>query len=202
MIAASTALRALRRISPKQFRRGFEVVLAFNTDDADALLQKIEDALSIIEEGDPRRYQRIRRDLRSVLITRAGGPEFLPPLSACLLGYQLIKDATPVGLAFMIVHEAAHARLWRRGVRYDFQVRDRVERLCITEELRFAEAIHSSPDVIAWVRAKLSNTRRWSDEGIEARRAAELNELGIPRWIQKLLRPSRLGRSASSERRP
>lgn len=198
MFAASAALRALRSISPKQFRRGFEIVLAYNTDDAEVVLQKIDEALSIIEEGDPRRYQRIRRDLQSILITRAGGPEFLPPLSACLLGYQLTKDATPLGLAFMIVHEAAHARLWHRGFNYDFQIRDRIERLCITEELRFAETIHSAPDVIAWVRSKLSNTKRWSDEGIEARRVAELNELGMPRWVQKLLR---LTRRSSSERR-
>lgn len=177
-------------------------MLAFKTVDAADVLQKIDDAFAIIEDGDARRYQRIKRDLRSILIPKAGGPEFLPPLCACLLGYQLIKDATPLGLAFMIVHEAAHARLWRRGFGYDSQIRGRIERVCISEELRFAETIHSSPDVIAWVSAKLSNTQRWSDESIEARRVAELRELGMPRWVQKLLRPSRLTGSASSERRP
>lgn len=192
MVAASLALRALRSISAKVFRRGFEVVLAFRTDDAGAVVQKIDDALSIIEDGDARRYQRIKSDLRSILVTKAGGPEFLRPLSACLLGYQLIKDATPLGLAFMIVHEAAHARLWRRGFGYEAQIRGRVERSCITEELRFAQAIGSSPKVIAWVREKLSNMDRWSAEGIEARRVTELNELGMPRWLQRLVRPSRV----------
>ena len=194
MIAASTALRALRSISAKEFRRGFEVVLAFKTVDADDVLEKLDDALAIIEQGDARRYQRIKRDLHSILVTKAGGPEFLPPLFACLLGYQLIKDGTPLGLAFMIVHEGAHARLWRRGFRYDPQIRGRVERLCINEELRFAEAINSSPAVVGWVHEKLSNTDRWSDAGIQTRRAAELNELGMAEWLQRLLRPRRARR--------
>lgn len=83
------------------------------------MVQKIDDALAIIANADPRRYQRIARDVRAVLITKAGGPEFVPQLCAYLLGYELVKHATPLGLAFMIVHEATHARLWKPGFRYE-----------------------------------------------------------------------------------
>lgn len=188
---ASVALRVLRRISAKKYLRGFELVFAFNTGDESAVLDKVDEALAIIETGDARRYQRIKRDLRSILVTKAGGPAFLPPLAACLLGDKVIKDATPLGLGFMLVHEAAHARLWQLGFDYESPLRGRIERACIVEELRFAQAMNASPEIIAWVREKISNADRWGAEGIQARRTEVLDEFGIPRWMQRLLRPGR-----------
>ena len=52
--------------------------------------------------------------------------------------YCLAETTTLELLAAVIVHEATHARLWRRGIRYEEAQRPRIEEICIRREIAFA----------------------------------------------------------------
>lgn len=98
--------------SPKRRARGFEVVLVYDTPDDDEVVAKVAEAFGLIEAHDPVRFRRLRRDLARVLVTKAGGPQYLAPVRACLLNTGMILGTSPAALALMLVHEGTHARLW------------------------------------------------------------------------------------------
>lgn len=187
-VIATVVWKTLLAMSPKPRFRSLPIALLFTDERSDEVVEKIEAALTLIREVEPHRFRRLVRDLGCIVVLRAGGPEFLPPIRGCLLGQSLVLNNTITGLALMIVHEAAHARLWRRGFSYDPALRSRVERACIGQEIDLAERLPDAKIVVPWVRKKLDNSSSWSDESRESRRQAELDKLVLPSWVRRLLR--------------
>ena len=60
--------------------------------------------------------------------------------------YCLAETTTPELLAAVIVHEATHARLWRRGIRYEEAQRPRIEEICVRREIAFAAKLPNGED--------------------------------------------------------
>ncbi len=112
---------------------------------AELALRRVEAALRLIKASDRRRYDRVIRDLDRVWVRllTTGAAQFDPSLRACLLDerFVLAETTDPVLIATMIVHEATHARLWRCGIRYDEDQRQRVEAICFRRELAFARRL-------------------------------------------------------------
>src|ERR1044071_5568271 len=105
---------------------------------------KVAAALSLVAIFDPRRFDRIRRDLRGVLVMGASGRgEYHQTSRLCILDSAYVESerADPPLLASTIVHEATHARLGRAGIGYDPSIRARVEHACIRAELAFASRL-------------------------------------------------------------
>jgi hypothetical protein len=94
-------------------------------------IPKIQEALRFIKDRDPIRYNWLIRDLDLIwiepLIVSVG--EFNPPLNACVIDDTYVDTASPEEIASLIVHEATHARLWRRGIGYPETLRYRIEQI-------------------------------------------------------------------------
>jgi hypothetical protein len=158
-----------------------------------ALLRKVSDALELIKTFDRRRYARIRSDLRRVWVRLLPGDvaQFESSLQACVLDTRFVRDHSPEFIAAAIVHEATHARLYRCGFSYEPILRDRLERICINEELAFACKLPNGDKVAEWARSGLSIPPDLSDEGFNSRHlegAIEaLRHRQVPERLIKLL---------------
>jgi hypothetical protein len=124
--------------------RDFDVVVDNQRADisTDAVLQRLYDALGLIERFQPWRLRHLHRDLRYFLVIRypCRGAYF-PAERACMteLTFLARTDITAAPVASSIVHEGMHARVHMMGV----GVRDsaREERLCRRAELDFGRSL-------------------------------------------------------------
>ena len=103
---------------------------------------RIEQALLLIKRYDRIRYDRLLRDLQRVwvLLLPSSIASFEHRIYRCEIDtrFCLAETTTSELLAAVIVHEATHARLWRRGIRYEEAQRPRIEEICLRREIAFA----------------------------------------------------------------
>lgn len=126
--------------------RGFTVVVDNTRPDIDTqvVLQRLDDALALIERHQPWRLAHLRRDLECFLVIRfACRGAFFPEQRACMteLTFLARTDITAAPVASSIIHEGIHARVHaacRPGVARDLA---REERLCRRAELEFGQSL-------------------------------------------------------------
>jgi hypothetical protein len=153
--------------------------------DTDQAVRRIAAALDLIAEHAPRNYRRLREDVAALVVERFPcRGAFFPDTRECLveLTFAVNPRHTLAEIASSIVHEATHARVWRRCGALPVRMRPREERLCRRAELEFGLALPAGPDaevVLERARASLALSDRevapridWS-EG--ARRIAEVD---------------------------
>jgi len=159
-------------------------------------LSSVEEALGLIKAFDPRRYDRMRRDLERVCVTVLPGnlAQFKSSIRACELDERFVlREASRPGLvASAIVHEATHARLWRRGVVYQEKLRPRIERICVRQELAFAARLPNGAEVQEWAGARLSLFSSYFTDAAFRKRdsdgtVAALIYAGFPSWLAQRL---------------
>lgn len=99
-------------------------------------------------------------------------------------------------LATTIVHEAAHARLWKRGIGYEETQRVAIERYCMEQEIAFAKRlpdgqhiIDEATDIIASLDASY-----YSDSSFQERAylrfvfdIKDMLKSGTPVWLVRCL---------------
>jgi hypothetical protein len=182
------------RIMLRLFRgEQFDGLWIGTTDDKrEPILNRVREALRLIEAHDLPRYRRMMRDLKRILIcplpTRGS---FNARIEACQLDYKFVlaEGTTPELLASVMVHEATHARLWNCGIGYDETMRPRVEAICVRRQLAFAKKLPHGQQAQRWAEetltyctlSNLSNARlsnRNHDWFIE-----ETRRLGAPKWV-------------------
>jgi hypothetical protein len=163
----------------------------------DAVLRRVEDALALIKTYDRRRYDRLTRDLARVWVRILPGDlgQFSRSLEACELDVRFVLDATstPAMIAATIVHEATHARLFRRGIGYEPKLRARAEAVCFRRELAFANKLPDGGEVRERAQSHLelaasddfwtdtSFGKRYAEGSFEAARFA-----GVPAWLARI----------------
>jgi hypothetical protein len=165
------------------------------------ILERVEQALQVIKTHDPRRYDRLRRDLSRIWVRLLTGDRgcFNATLRACELDSRFVLDSntTPVELAATIVHESAHARIEQCGIAYRRELRHRIEAACRRQEIAFANRL---PDgVVIRERADewlATPSEFWSDDAFEERYVdgtlSTLRYLGVPVWLLPILRKLRV----------
>jgi hypothetical protein len=126
--------------------RGFAVVLDNTRPDiqTEAVLQRLDDALALIERYQPWRLAHLRRDLSHFIVARFPcRGAFFPDQRACMteLTFLARTDITPAPVASSILHEGMHARVHAMGVDPVTRDRAREERLCRRVELEFGRAL-------------------------------------------------------------
>jgi hypothetical protein len=173
---------------------GLWVGTYFQTN-AEPVLRRVEDALALINAYDRRRYNRIIQDLERVWVRllTVGAAHFSPPLWACVLDERFVlADTTDVEhIAAAIVHEATHARLWRCGIRYDEDLRQRVEAVCNRRELAFARKLPNGQQVREWAADALAiSPSNWTNVASQERNVEGsiqvLRHLG-PNWFARIV---------------
>jgi len=183
---------------------GLWVGTYFQTN-AGAVMLRIEEALRLIKVHDRRRYERLGKDLTRVWVRLVPGAvaRYVPTMETCELDERFVLAETSSAdlIAAAIVHEATHARLWRRGIGYDEMLRARVEAACFRRELAFAAKLPNGERVSEQARAALAiPPAAWTDTAERDRDvdgATEvLHHLGAPNWLVRALLAARAWRTS------
>lgn len=126
--------------------RGFSVFVENTRPDiaTPAVLERLDDALELIERTQPWRLAHMRRDLsRFVVIRYPCRGAFFPQTRECMteLTFLARRDITAAPVASSILHEGMHARVHGMGVHPESKDPAREERLCRRVELEFGLAL-------------------------------------------------------------
>ena len=134
------------RRKPDPQIRGLNVTVDNSRPDIETsdVLERLDDALGLIERYQPWRLAHLRRDLKQILVARfpCRGAYF-PGERTCLteLTFLARRDITAATVASSIVHEGIHARVDVMGVKPEGRDRAREERLCRRAELDFGRSL-------------------------------------------------------------
>jgi hypothetical protein len=167
--------------------------------EAEPILRRIEEALLLIKLYDRIRYDRLLRDLQRVwvLLLPSSIAIFEYGIYTCEIDtrYCLAETTTPELLAAVIVHEATHARLWRRGIRYEEAQRPRIEEICIRREMAFAAKLpngEAARDKAEQTLALCATGEYWTSAAFRERYIEGgveiLRYVGAPGWLTRIFR--------------
>jgi hypothetical protein len=126
--------------------RGFDVLVENRRPDiaTSEVLERLDEALGLIERTQPWRFRHLQRDLRAIWVVRyPTRGAYFPADRACLteLTFLARRDITAATVASSILHEGVHARVDCCGVRPESRDMAREERLCRRAELSFGQAL-------------------------------------------------------------
>lgn len=149
--------------------RGFAVVVDNTRPDIETpvVLQRLDDALDLIERYQPWRLAHLRRDLSHFVVARFPcRGAFFPEQRACMteLTFLARTDITPAPVASSILHEGIHARVHAMGVDPVTRDRAREERLCRRAELEFGMAL--PPELGAPVVQRAAESLELADDDV------------------------------------
>jgi hypothetical protein len=155
------------------------------------ILAKLERALGLIEEYCPVQYRRVQCNLARFLAFRIPPnlAEYHPKSHMCFIDceYLVSEELLPEELAMTIVHETAHANLFRHGFGYDPTKRSQVERICVRAEISFAKRLPGGAPLAQAATARLDfGEAFWSDEEFLQRDLKALRTLNMPTWFIRL----------------
>jgi hypothetical protein len=170
-----------------------------STNQDEPALRRVEDALQLMKQQSPLHYSRVIRCLDRIWINLAAGARgnYSRQLNACVLDERFVLDeqTTPDQIASVIVHEATHAVLDRRGITYDELQRHRIEAICLRRQLHFVSGLAGCEAEKESVRASLdyysNNPEFFSDANMQQRfhdgSVETLRWLGVPNWLVALI---------------
>lgn len=156
------------------------------------------DAITLLHETCPIHIQWMRRCAKRIVLARPlGSPASFDQVSQSIfLDCELGAHYDVVAIAAMLVHEIAHSRIAAAGVatsakRLDLRVR--VERRCVREQLEALLRIDPSHFFVQWSRELLESRAQSEllptidEESIARRRAyRRMRASGVPSWISRL----------------
>ena len=108
------------------------------------VLERLDEALGLIEQYQPWRLRHLRRDVDAIHVVRFPcRGAWIAEQGACVteLTFLARRDITAAPVASSIIHEGMHARVDRMGVSRSHRDRAREERLCRRAELEFGESL-------------------------------------------------------------
>ena len=107
------------------------------------VLERLDEALGLIERYQPWRLRHLQRDIRQISVVRFPcRGAYVPAERAVVteLTFLARRDITAAPVASSIVHEGMHARAHRAGVRPNRDM-SREERMCRRAELAFGQSL-------------------------------------------------------------
>jgi hypothetical protein len=126
--------------------RGFPVVVENSRPDiaTSVVVQRLDDALALIETHQPWRFAHLRRDVDRFWIVRYPcRGAFFPDTRTCMteLTFLARTDITAAPVASSILHEGMHARVHAMGVSTVDRDMAHEERICRRAELAFGQSL-------------------------------------------------------------
>lgn len=129
------------------------------------VIARIEHALRLIREFDPRLYDRVSRNLPRLAVTPRLRASYWHRFRVCVIGMEQVRRWHASQLASIIVHEATHAWLRNKGLPSSTaNTKWRIERICTRAQLRLARKL---PDSSRMVEYLYLQTREWTKRGSE-----------------------------------
>ena len=132
-------------------------------------LEKVRRSLALIKRTSPNTAARLYRDVKRILVWEIEGPAYLSRVDAIRLNGPSLLRQDASSLALTIVHEATHARIAGRGIKYTGTQRGRHERLCVKAEVNFARKLPDGETVAERLAEKLDDPW-WTEDKIRERR--------------------------------
>lgn len=176
------------RFFPQADVHGVRLVHLLRTDDhTNTFFTKVAEALAFICVHDEKQYRKVVRLLKRIVLVPAGGEYVDTPLSAYVMDVPTLLQRAAPGLALKIIHEATHLRLIRAGIPYSDALQDRIEAICIRQEIAFAERTPSEFELVEEARRKLGE-RWWHDEAREERHARYLDGYPLSNRVRTAVR--------------
>jgi hypothetical protein len=171
--------------------------------EAPSLVRKVASALDLIGTVGGIHYRRIQAIRPAILVKRAGSSSYWAEANTCVLDLHSVRFADSSSLALKIVHETTHAALLRRGIPWDEDFFDRVERICLRREIAFCRALEKLgfgvTERIEWYERRIKGTF-YTPELKYHHRIRSARAYGMPEWYIKFLghiaRPPHAGKSA------
>ena len=176
------------RLSRTARMEGFNIHVANYLDKPNDLIERVAASLQLIRTIEPRRYQRIVRDLSTIIVSDLGVSSSTRSVTnLCTLEQRLVRTKSAASVARTIVHEATHARLFHAGIVTRRRIQGRVERACIGEEIGFTRRLEAAgwggaDEMIAALERAPTDPRLIAQRGFEAR-AAVMRASSLPRWV-------------------
>jgi hypothetical protein len=186
--------RLMFAISRKHKRDGIEVAMLLPGKKGPFVFSKINQALDLISELDPRRYLQIGRDVKKIWVSAAqpGIAKWMNELQMCILDrdYFCRDNVSASRMALTIVHEATHARLCKLKVKYTEDIRDRVEQICIKSEIAFAKRLSDGQKLVEMSESKLKRPKSfYTDAQSQQRNLDALAALRKKTWLARFFYP-------------
>lgn len=157
--------------------------------EADSFYDVMQSSLRLIQERDARRYARVKKHISWIVnqVNNSLGAEYYPNIRACFLQFEdapeLERDVFIACSACVLIHEATHGLIESRGIKMTNNYRVRIERLCCTEQNRFAAKL-STYDSERYPPVLLQfhfDERYWTSEW--EKKGGERGVSFIKRWI-------------------
>jgi hypothetical protein len=138
--------------------RGFRVEVTNTRPDiaTTAVLERLDDALAVIERYQPIRFAHLRRDIRVIVVQRfASRGAYLHEHRAILteLTFLARRDIGPEVVASSVLHEGVHARTFCLARAMAGTQPAREERICRRAELTFGRSLPAEVGVPVIARA-------------------------------------------------
>ena len=133
--------------------RGVHVTVVNTRPDIETsrVFEKLDGALGVIEQYQPHRLRRFRRDVRGIIVKRfACRAAFFHATRDCLIELTFAGEGkfTDAQVAASIVHEGVHARLLTMGMSGHPGCEAREERLCRKAELELGLSVPDGEAVV------------------------------------------------------
>lgn len=179
--------RIVMLMSPRTRVGNLEIFdLRSATSASDDYFATIRQALELIQNRQPVRFNRILRDVRRIVVADILGAEFWPHMRACALSVELLGSGS-LTVALALVHEATHARLHAARIPYDANSRERIERICVRQEVIFAQQFPDATSLVDEIEGQLDKPW-WSDSALFERRLYLLKRAGASSRVLRCIR--------------
>jgi hypothetical protein len=101
----------------------------------------IVSARQLIERLDPARARRVRTFLPNIFVKEWIPTQYWPGTQTCCIQRKFLVSHSDASVACMLVHEAAHGRLHRRGIHASPRSLGRIEAACIRDQIGFLKLL-------------------------------------------------------------
>jgi hypothetical protein len=180
-------MRLIFYTCPRRAVHGIQLVVpAAEPDDTERFFAAVTNALELIQRTDPRRWRHVRNELRRMVLVNGGGESYHRGLQAYVVDLPTLRTRSQADLAATIIHEATHGRLYRWGIGYTPELRERIERVCVGEEISFLKRLSGTESLVEKRLADLM-TKWWTDDALHDRRLQGFRANYVPGFIVQII---------------
>jgi len=170
---------------PKMEVDGIRVIFTDTVVDRPECAARIRRAIEMaVAVGRP--YAALMKRIRRVVIW-PGNRIFADSAGGVHVSSEALLGIGDLALASVLVHESVHLRISALGVRYEPAHRERIERLCIGEQVRFLRSFGEQGEEMARDAELVLGFPWWTQEQRDADVEQLCDEHRIPKWVRSLV---------------
>ena len=176
----------LFRLCPRRHVEGVPIVFMDFDIDRDMSVARMAAIFETLRQVDERYLATVKRYVRHVAIWK-GHYTASDKIGGVQLASSWLMDSSDLLLASVFVHEATHLRVRRYGIKYNADMRSRIERLCVKQQAGFLRKVHDGGEDLAALYEEALESPWWTDQAHQADVEKLVSDIDIPRWLVPLL---------------